>query len=353
MICDKNGRPFDKRGRCFAHPSVKLASKKLLGGWKIHVQYCPMCLQDDDDGDGRGSRVGGGSGHGSDASGASSGLTDDSRHQSRGGRARSRSSAASRSSRRSSFRSVDSERSCTSWSTGRSSGARVRGADDSFLPLDDEGYCRYHVDVQLAKMDKRGGGFRMLMDFCPECASDSLLLGGNKRKSKRESSRRKRRTSLTSANSSCKSGRSGRSGDSHSTYIESMPYVDGDGKPGHYTGHVDCEGQPNGRGKMKYLSGIKFDGVWHQGTKLTGRTSASKMKKGFLKAKKLSGEKSSAQQRGRASRRDDDSEEEENARDGANRSKRSLSRLRRKCDEIESLLKGPSAARKEVSEDNF
>merc|ERR1719253_1834399 len=154
-----------------------------------------------------------------------------------------------------SVRSTGTTRSGGSWASGHSSKKRVNGTkDDSFLPLDGEGCCLRHPNVQLAKMSKKGG-WRVMMDFCPECASDSLVVdgsvGGNEIK---------RRISITSstAKSSCKSGRSA---SSHSTYLESMPYIDGDGKPGHYTGHVDVEGQPTGRGLMKYINGSRFDGV--------------------------------------------------------------------------------------------
>lgn len=48
-----NGVPFDKNGCCFLHPHVKLASKKLLGGWKVHHTFCKACAVeshcDDDD----------------------------------------------------------------------------------------------------------------------------------------------------------------------------------------------------------------------------------------------------------------------------------------------------------------
>ena len=103
-----------------------------------------------------------------------------------------------------------------------------------------------------------------LLSNSTECAEASLVVGG----SIGGDDKLRRKTSVTSA--SC------RSGNSHSTFIESMPYIDGDGKPGHYTGHVDREGQPNGQGKMKYISGAKYDGVWHEGTKLHGKTSSKK-----------------------------------------------------------------------------
>jgi len=257
----------------------------------------------------------------------------------------------------------------------------AEGKDDSFLPLDEDGYCLRHPDVQMAKMSKKGG-LRILMDVCPKCAEASLVVGG----SIGGDDKLRRKTSVTSA--SC------RSGDSHSTFIESMPYIDGDGKPGHYTGHVDREGQPNGQGKMKYISGAKYDGVWHEGTKLHGKTSSKKRsdKNGstsqlsrqetpptpappppppppLLPAKKLPGQKNPTGGRAKSSKRPENEHGREH-KDGSNhrssrqershqesfestssssrRPRRSLSRLRRKCDEIESLLKGYPNATKDV-----
>ena len=66
-----DGRPFDKHGRCFVHPHVKLASKKMLGGWKIRMEFCPLCD------DGHAGHNGGRGDHGIVISGVSR-LTDDS-----------------------------------------------------------------------------------------------------------------------------------------------------------------------------------------------------------------------------------------------------------------------------------
>jgi len=198
----------------------------------------------------------------------------------RSSRERSHSSHASVSSHRSKFSlpSMGSFRSnmssTNSWSTGRSSKERARkkkGKDETFLPLDEDGYCKYHPQVQLAKMSKKGG-LKILMDFCPECAGDSLVVRGSKSRSQRGGG-----SVASSAASTCKSAKSDMSS---SSFIESMPYIDGDGKPGHYTGRVDSICQPTGRGEMEYVNGTRFDGVWHEGTKLHGKTSKRSSKNG-------------------------------------------------------------------------
>lgn len=363
-----DGRPFDKNGRCFAHPHIKVASKKILGGWKMHMEFCLLCLNGDaikkDDHasvDSDTSRL-------TDGSGLTvADLSHRSQRSSRSSRfpMSSQKSHASVSSRKSntSLGSKGSARSTSSWSSKRSSKKKVESKDDSFLPLDGDGYCLHHPDVQLAKISKKRG-WQVIMDFCPECAGQSLAMCGSVSGSKP----RKRRTSLTSANSSCKSGKSG------SSHIESMPYIDGDGKPGHYSGHVDNEGQPNGRGKMKYISGSKFDGVWHEGTKLHGRSSKKKSPKNQsrhppppppppppLVSSKRQGRRSKTRHSPddnaedyksshRTSRRDTQSrshnDEEDSISSVRRPTRRSLSRLRQKCDEIESLLRGyPSSTR--------
>lgn len=67
-------------------------------------------------------------------------------------------------------RSLGSVRSTTSWRSNGSSKKRIKKSsntkDDSFLPLDGDGYCIHHPGVQLAKISKKGG-WRVLMDFCP------------------------------------------------------------------------------------------------------------------------------------------------------------------------------------------
>ena len=87
---------------------------------------------------------------------------------------------------------------------------KERSKKKTNLHLDDNGYCLHHPQVQSAHLE-----------FCPQCAEDSLL-------------------KCFSDNLSCRSGQSGRScrsSDSRRSFIESMPYVDGEGEAGHYTGH--------------------------------------------------------------------------------------------------------------------
>ena len=199
------------------------------------------------------------------------------------------------------------------------------------MHLDDNGYCLHHPHVQLAKMRKKSGGWKILMEYCPECAEDSLL-------------------KCFSDNLSCRSGQSGRScrsSDSRRSFIESMPYVDGEGEAGHYTGHVDISTcQPQGIGKLKYLNGNKFNGVWHEGVKVSGKISKktkSRTRKNSPSTQPLTTKKQSSNGRSRG-RRAEDQRRRLSRQDSctSSRSRRSLSRLRKQCDEMEALLKGYS-----------
>jgi hypothetical protein len=168
-----------------------------------------------------------------------------------------------------SVRSLRSNISTASW-TSNQSRKRVQN-NDSFLPLDKDGYCTHHPDVQLAKLGKRGE-WKVLMDFCPECAEASLMIGGapGNKSSKSSKSRSSRRNCDESTVKSSKSNQSDK------MFVEKMPFIDNDGKPGHYTGYLNLEGRPNGRGKMKYVDGKKFDGVWKEGNQIQGKVSYKK-----------------------------------------------------------------------------
>jgi hypothetical protein len=176
-----------------------------------------------------------------------------------------------------SVRSLRSNISTASWTSNQSRKKVDKG--DSFLPLDKDGYCTHHPDVQLAKMGKRGE-WKVLMDFCPECAEESLMIGGapgsKTTKSKSRSSRRYSNQSTVKSNHSDK------------TFVEKMPFIDNDGKPGHYTGYLNLDCKPHGRGKMKYLDGTKFDGLWEAGDQLEGKVSYKKKGASSEKKKKSS-----------------------------------------------------------------
>ena len=350
-----DGKPFDKLGRCFNHPHVKLASKRMLGGWKIHMNVCPLCVEEEE--------------YDVSVISGMSKLTIDNDDELSCGymSSHSKRSRVSRCSSRKSTRSMKSGRSMRSMGSSRNTRRSKRRVkkddDDSFLPLDENGFCIHHPDVQLAKVSKKGG-WKVLLDACPSCSecneSDSDDVSLDERDLPLPP---RRKISQTSDNVSCKSGRSSCT---TSTFIESMPYIDDDGNAGHYTGQVDSgSGQPNGRGKMKYITGERFEGVWYEGTKLQGQTSKktshSSRRGPSPRTRRPSPPPPLAASKKRISRRSlknrhiEDTTREESHHRTSNRdrsrrgrdeestksasSRRSLSRLRRKCDEIETLLK--------------
>lgn len=272
LVC-VDGAPFDKSGRCFVHNHVKLASKKLLGGWKIHYPFCPECAKKDDLYEENCSVISGISGfsRGSFASRHDDYSVASSAYHSRGDGGRGDSSVRS-------SRSYKSSGSVATWSS-KQSRKRMDKKDGSFLPLDADGYCLHHPEVQLAEVDRKGG-WNVLLDFCPECAQETLIIGGpvpGPRKSRHHQSSR--------SSVSSRSTRSVKSAESAGTFVDKMPYIDGEGQTGYYTGHVNGDGRPTGRGKMKYKNGSKFEGVWDEGTKIHGKTTQSKGKTDTIASK--------------------------------------------------------------------
>lgn len=165
-----DGAPFDKSGRCFVHNHVKLASKKLLGGWKIHYPFCPECAKKDDLYEENCSVISGISGfsRGSFASGHDDYSVASSAYHSRGGGG-GRGDSSVRSSR-----SYKSSGSVATWSS-KQSRKRMDKKDGSFLPLDADGYCLHHPEVQLAEVDRKGG-WNVLIDFCPGTSELYIIL---------------------------------------------------------------------------------------------------------------------------------------------------------------------------------
>ena len=164
-----NGVPFDKNGCCNMHPHIKLASKKLLGGWKIHHEFCKVCVSEAENDDGQSSVGTGASGYSDNTDGT--GHTGVSQRSTRSRRSACRSVvSASRS-----VKSTGSAKSMASWTSNQSKKRVQEGHDISFLPLDADGFCLHHPDVQLAKMSKQGG-WKVLLDFCPGESNRLLLL---------------------------------------------------------------------------------------------------------------------------------------------------------------------------------
>lgn len=228
---------FDKTGCCTRHPTIQVAKKKLLGGWK-EFRDCPKCIDPDYD------------------------DMADNRSVRSGGSARSKKSA----------RSVKSN-------SSRKGGRKT----DRFgaLPFDEEGYCHAHPSVRLAKK-KALGGWKVLHDICPDCAQDaSSQHGGSVRsRSSRRSGRGTGRV-FDDSGSETSSHRSGRSSGSRKKKIrvKDMRYRDENDREGRYSGDVNEDHQPHGQGKMKYKDGSVFEGVWADGSQAHGKSSKGRSSK--------------------------------------------------------------------------
>lgn len=236
------GCTYDKNGCCTKHPSLQVAKKKLLGGWK-EFRSCPKCLDPSYD---------------------------------------DMSENASVSSKRSttSFRSTGSRKSSRSVKSNTSRKGGRKTDRYGKLPFDEDGYCHAHPSVRIAKK-KPLGGWKVIHDICPECAEDACSKAGSTRS---RGSSRSRRSSGTgryyddegSETSSFKSGRSAsssRSGKKKKIRVKSMKYQDESGKEGRYSGDVNEDHQPHGQGKIKYKDGTMCSGVWSEGSLVHGKRS--------------------------------------------------------------------------------
>ena len=145
----------DKNGCCMVHTHIQVAKKRVLGtGFKI-VRACPAC-----------------------SGGRDCGLDDCMSVSSKKSTRSSRSNATQRSGASTSARGGGG-----GGSVGRSAAATGTGRYGA-LPFDGDGYCCRHPSVQLAKKKVLGGGFKIVLDFCPHCAyCDSQRSGGKKNSS--------------------------------------------------------------------------------------------------------------------------------------------------------------------------
>lgn len=266
---------FDKNGCCTRHPTVQVAKKKLLGGWKEY-RTCPKCLDPNFDD-----------------------MADNV-------------SVSSRNSNKSttSFRSKGSTRSRKSSRSVKSNSSRKGGRkNDRFgaLPFDDEGYCHAHPSVRLAKK-KALGGWKVLHDICPDCAHDASSNAGSRASSRRSSKGTGRY--FDDSGSDTSSYKSGKSSGSRKKKIrvKDMKYRDEHGKEGRYSGDVNEDHSPHGQGKMKYKDGSVFVGVWSEGSQVHGKTTKSSSSKSSSSGghkSGSSGRKSSSNKDSEWARKDD------------------------------------------------
>jgi len=272
--------PFDSNGRCHHHQNMQLARKKLTGGWKVLIDNCPKCLEDKY---------------------ITKSSSDNRTVSSRRSRSRSARSNGERSKsphscgdHKSSSRSVigggsscDSSR--LSNRSTRSSRSVLRGGmkilslykKEERHPFDDEGYCHRHSNVRLAKR-KFTGGWKILLDRCNECVADekdSKLVSSRRSRSKsvcsrssRHDDRRRHLCRLSDATSEVEAVSASNSSNHKKKSVKKMNYTDDTGKEGFYSGYVNNQYKPHGRGAIGYQDGTKYNGTWIEGSKVHGKT---------------------------------------------------------------------------------
>jgi hypothetical protein len=76
--------------------------------------------------------------------------------------------------------------------------------------------------------------------------------------------------------------------------VKKMSYKDDTGKEGFYTGYVNDQYKPHGRGKCVYKDGTKYSGTWFEGSKVHGRTTNASSKVRVKKHKSSSSDKKDA-----------------------------------------------------------
>ena len=145
------------------------------------------------------------------------------------------------------------------------------------------------------------GGWKILQEFCLECAEEdnrsvdsrsskmsrkstaSRRSTGSRKSSGRKSTRRR---SFSSAGDETASQQSSvQSEEKEKTKVRKMRYKDDDGEEGRYSGYVNGESKPHGRGKCVYDNGSTFKGEWCEGSKVHGKTSRGKSKKSTERGK--------------------------------------------------------------------
>ena len=241
----QNGHDDD--GRCLLHPDVQIAKKKLMSHkWKT-IRECPACRRDDD--------------------------------------------KSVRSGRR----------------------GRASSKDRRAPQYDADGYCCLHPHVRLAKKKTIGNGWKALLPSCPDCQREGVGDGGKQGRSRRRSrsnnSSRHRQRSLSksskrSTSSALHSERDEDDDDTRSVVssssifskfssksskkqhqlsdeprkVKNIKIRDQNRVPGRYTGYVDGNGRPCGRGRMRYENGMEWKGVWREGEQVCGELVGYKSK---------------------------------------------------------------------------
>jgi hypothetical protein len=157
--------------------------------------------------------------------------------------------------------------------------------------FDAKGRCVKHPHVRLRKKKFLGRGWKVLMSACPDCCVDELRRLHAKKKSinaqkpvkkalPRSSIKDKESDDTASLSSSSQGSSYDKQGSvvkkqEEGTYVKNMAWTDTKGRRGSYTGEVDSQFIPNGKGSMQYEDSNVKEGEWKDGRKSSsGRSRA-------------------------------------------------------------------------------
>eukprot|EP00986_Skeletonema_menzelii_P002647 scaffold737_cov120-Skeletonema_menzelii.AAC.1 len=244
--------PFDEEGYCHAHPSVRIAKKKALGGWKVIHDICPDCAND---------------------ASSVAGST-----RSRGSSRKSSGTGRYYDDSGSDASSYKSGRSASS-STSRKKKIRVK----AMKCKDENGKeGRYTGDVNEDHQPHGHGKIK----YKDGAAFDGVWSEGSQVHGKSYRAKSSRCGSSDKKKDDWSSGK--REGEGGKKLVKRMMWLDYYGDPGEYTGEVDSSGMPDGKGSMKYDHGLIQDGNWRRGQFIEGSDEDVGKKKPSAKATKSS-----------------------------------------------------------------
>lgn len=275
--------PFDGEGYCHAHPSVRLAKKKALGGWKVLHDMCPDCAQD-------ASSQAGGSVRSKSSRRSSKGTGryfDDSSASETSSKQSGKSSGSG--NRKKKIRVKDMRYEDENGKVGKYSGdvnedhqphgdGKMKYKDGSiFEGVWSEGS---QAHGKTAKGRSSTSSSKLASSSLSSKNNNGDAKSGGGRKSKSSSSNWARRdpTGKSSSNGgtgsadqpNTASGGSGSSSSGSKKVVRKMKWMDYYGDPGEYSGEVDKSNMPIGKGVMKYDHGLVQEGLWEKGQFVEG-----------------------------------------------------------------------------------
>lgn len=155
---------------------------------------------------------------------------------------------------------------------------------------DSKGRCVTHPHVRLRKKKFLGRGWKVLMSACPDCCVDELRRLHARKKSintqkankvmPRSSIKDKDSDDTASLSSSSQGSNNGKQlsvvkKQDDGVFVKNMAWTDSKGRRGSYTGEVDNQFIPNGKGTMQYEDSKVKEGEWKDGRKSSsGRSRA-------------------------------------------------------------------------------